>query len=257
MSFLEQITATRRAEARARAGTIEALRAAAAAAPPVRDLAAALRSASGVTLIAEVKRASPSVGDIAPGAHAVPQARAYQDGGAAAISVLTEPDYFKGSLQDLRAVRAAVNLPVLRKDFIAEPIQIVEARAAGADAILLIVAALAQDELIALHGLADELGMGVLVETHSATEVARAQDAGARIIGINSRNLATLEVDLGVVADLCASLPVDAIKVGESGVRSRDDVMAMAAAGCDAVLIGEMLMRAADPAAAIRALLGR
>ncbi len=255
MSFLEQITAARRAQARARLESLPEIQAAAAGMEPARDFAAAIRG-KGTSVIAEVKRASPSVGDIVPGADAVERATAYERGGARAISVLTEPDYFKGSLDDLRAVHAAVGVPVIRKDFICEPLQVWEARAAGADAILLIVAALSQTELVALQDLAERLGMAALVETHSAEEVARARDAGARIIGINARNLATLEVDLGVVTQLCASLPEGVTTVGESGVRTRADVEAMAKAGCDAVLIGETLMRAADPAAAIRELLG-
>jgi indole-3-glycerol phosphate synthase len=254
MSFLEQITDARRADARTRVASLPDLQAAAAAALPARDFAGAL-SGTGVAVIAEVKRASPSAGDIVPGADAVERALAYEAGGARAVSVLTEPDYFKGSLDDLRAVHAAIELPVIRKDFIGEPLQVWEARAAGADAILLIVAALTQTELVSLQDLAERLGMAALIETHSADEVARARDAGARIIGINARNLATLEVDLAVVTRLCASLPDNVIKVGESGVRTAEDVRAMADAGCDAVLVGETLMRAPDPAAAIRGLL--
>ncbi len=256
-SFLEQVTAARRADAesRATAGALDGAKKAARAASPPRDFGRAL-SKPGLALIAEIKRASPSAGDIAPGVDVVAQARAYERGGAAAISVLTEPDHFHGSLDDLRDVRAAVDLSVLRKDFIAHPLQVWEARAAGADAILLIVAALTQKELVALGDLAEELRMGALVETHDADEVSRAADAGARIVGINTRNLATLEVDPAVVEKVRASVPDGVTLVGESGVTSRADVEAMLSVGVDAVLIGEALMRARDPEAMVRELLG-
>jgi len=256
MSFLEQITASRRADAEARADALDAVRDASSSAEPARDFAGALRR-PGMSLIAEVKRASPSAGAIAPGADAAAVARAYADGGAAAISVLTEPAYFDGALDDIGAVRGAVDLPVLRKDFICHPLQVWEARASGADAILLIVAALEQRELLALYDLAHEAGLAVLVETHDEDEVRRAIDAGARIIGINTRDLATLEVDPRKVEVLRALVPPEAVAVGESGVKTRADVAAMEALGLDAVLIGETLMRAADPARVIRALLGR
>jgi indole-3-glycerol phosphate synthase len=251
------VTAARRADAEKRAseGALDMAKQAAAAAGPPRDFAQAL-SGPGLALIAEIKRASPSAGDIAPDVDPVAQARAYQDGGAAAISVLTEPDHFKGSLEDLRAVREAVAVPVLRKDFICDPLQVWEARAAGADAVLLIVAALTQRELVALADLAETLGMSALVETHDTDEVARAVDGGARILGINTRNLATLEVDPATVEKVRASVPDGVTMVGESGVSSRADVQAMESAGMDAVLVGELLMRARDPAAKVRELLG-
>ena len=256
-SFLEQVTAARRADAEARAagGGLDRARDAAASAPPARDFASAL-SRPGLSLITEVKRASPSAGDINRDVDVVEQARAYERGGAAAISVLTEPDHFRGSLDDLRAVRDAVSVPVIRKDFIAHPLQVWEARAAGADAVLLIVAALSQPELVMLFDLAELAGMAALVETHDADEVARAVDGGARIVGINTRNLATLEVDPGIVEKVRAAVPDGVTLVGESGVSSRADVETMLAAGVDAVLIGEALMRAADPEAKVRELLG-
>ena len=212
---------------------------------------------TGLSLIAEIKRASPSAGDINADIDPVGLARAYETGAAAAISVLTEPDYFKGSLDDLRAVRAAVNLPVLRKDFVCHPLQVYEARAAGASAVLLIVAALSQDELTSLRELIGSLGMSALVETHDAQEIERARDAGARIVGINTRNLATLSVEPSLIAELAPVVPDGIVTVGESGVKTRADVEAMEAAGCDAVLVGEAVMRAPDPAAKIQELLGR
>ncbi|MGZ4128403.1 MAG: indole-3-glycerol phosphate synthase TrpC [Actinomycetota bacterium] len=256
-SFLEEVTAARRADAERRRGegALEEAQKAAQAARPPRDFRGALAK-PGMSLIAEIKRASPSAGPIAPDADPLALARAYRTGGASAISVLTEPEHFRGSLEDLRDVRAGVELPVLRKDFIADPLQVWEARAAGADAVLLIVAALRQDELVALGDLADSLGMIALVETHDDAEIARALEADAHIIGINTRNLATLEVDPGMVAKLRDDIPADITVVGESGVSARADVAAMEAIGVDAVLVGEALMRAPDPAAKIRELLG-
>jgi indole-3-glycerol phosphate synthase len=256
-SFLERVTAARRADAEKRAaqGALDMAKQAAAAAGQAQDFARALRGPR-LVLIAEIKRASPSAGDIAPDADPVAQARAYERGGASAISVLTEPDHFKGSLDDLRMARESVAVPVLRKDFICHPLQVWEARAAGADAILLIVAALTQREIVALADVAETLGMAALVETHDADEVQRAVDAGARILGINTRNLATLEVDPATVEKVRASVPDGVTMVGESGVSSRADVQAMESAGMDAVLVGEVLMRARDPEAKVRELLG-
>ena len=255
--FLTKVTGERRAdaEARAEAGALADAEAAIADAPPVRDFRAAL-SAPGLRLVAEVKRASPSAGAIAEGADPVGTARAYQSGGAAAVSVLTEPTYFKGSLDDLRAVRAAVDLPVLRKDFICHDLMVAEARAAGADACLLIVAALDDMELAALVARVRDLGMTALVEVHDAEEVARAVAAGAEVIGINTRNLQTLTVDLATVEQVRPTIPDGICVVGESGIGGREDAARMAAAGCDAVLVGETLMRADDPARAVEELLG-
>lgn len=255
-SFLDRITAARREDAarRREQGALESARAVARAAAPARDFHGAL-AGPGLSLIGEVKRASPSAGAIAeidPPA----QAAAYARGGAAAISVLTEPDHFRGSLADLAAVRSAVDVPVLRKDFLCDPLHLWEARAAGADAVLLIVAALGQTELVSLMDLAETLGMASLVEAHAAPEVARALAAGARVVGINIRDLATLEVDPGVVKELRPLVPEGVVVVAESGVSTRADVEALEAAGCDAVLVGEALMRASDPAAKVRELLG-
>jgi indole-3-glycerol phosphate synthase len=223
------------------------------AAPPPVDMEEALRR-PGMGLIAEVKRASPSAGEIAeadPGR----QAARYQEGGARAISVLTEARHFGGSLADLRLVRAHSVLPVLRKDFIVHPAQVLEARANGADAVLLIVAALTDAELAGLLATAADLGMGALVESHTEHEVDRAVASGAPVIGVNSRDLETLDVDAERGLGLLGRVPADRVKVFESGVTSRDDVARAEDAGATAVLVGEALMRAPEPAARIRELL--
>jgi indole-3-glycerol phosphate synthase len=223
------------------------------AAPPAVDLEEALRR-PGMGLIAEVKRASPSAGEIAeadPGR----QAARYQEGGARAISVLTEARHFGGSLADLRLVRAHSALPVLRKDFIVHPAQVLEARANGADAVLLIVAALTDTELAGLLATAADLGMGALVESHTEHEVDRAVATGAPVIGVNSRDMETLDVDAERGLGLLGRVPEDRVKVFESGVTSRDDVARAEDAGANAVLVGEALMRAPEPAARIRDLL--
>ena len=182
-------------------------------------------------------------------------AKAYEGGGAAALSVLTDAPYFGGSVADLQEARAATEIPVLRKDFTIDEVQVYEARAIGADAILLIAAALPDDAVLTdLHALASELGMGVLVEAHDAAEIERALAAGALVVGVNSRDLATFAEDLGVAESLSALLPADVIAVAESAVRSAADAARMAAAGFDAVLVGEALVRADDPAALVRAL---
>jgi indole-3-glycerol phosphate synthase len=223
------------------------------AAPPPLDLEAAVRR-PGMGIVAEVKRSSPSAGAIAetdPGA----QAARYEDGGACAISVLTEGRHFGGTLADLRLVRSHTALPVLRKDFIVHPSQILEARANGADAVLLIVGAVDDAELAGLLATAGDLGMGALVECHTEEEAGRAVASGAPVVGVNSRDLETLEVDLDRGLDLVGRVPSDRARVLESGVTSRDDVARAEAAGADAVLVGEALMRSAEPAARIRELL--
>ncbi len=217
--------------------------------PPGPSLAAAL-GAPGVQLIAEVKRASPSKGDLAPDLDAARQARAYADGGAAAISVLTEPERFKGSLADLADV-AALGVPALRKDFLVDPYQVWEARAVGASAVLLIVAALDDDRLRTLLAAADAADLDVLTEVHDADEVARAARAGARIVGVNARDLRTFELDRDGFGRLRPLLPDGVLAVSESGVRDADDVRRAAAEGADAVLVGESLVRAPDPERAV------
>jgi indole-3-glycerol phosphate synthase len=222
--------------------------------PPARDALAALAPADRVRIIAEVKRASPSRGDLAAIPDPAHQAGLYERGGASAISVLTEQRRFKGSLADLTAVRDAVALPVLRKDFIATPYQVLEARAAGADLVLLIVAALDQTVLAELYALVRELGMTPLVEAHSADEVARAADLGAPLIGVNARDLSTFELDRDLFGRLADSIPSSAIKVAESAVLRPDDVAHYRAAGADVVLIGEALVTG-DPVATLTAFL--
>jgi indole-3-glycerol phosphate synthase len=224
-------------------------------APPPRDFSAALR-APGVSLIAEAKKASPSKGVIREDFDAAALARTYEANGAAAISVLTDEHFFQGSLSYLRAVRRNVGLPVLRKDFVLDPYQVYEARAAGADAVLLIVAALSDDDLEALHRLVHQLGMAALVEVHDEAELERALKIEPRIIGVNNRNLRTFEVDLETTARLRSLIPADVVLVAESGVHTRDDVARLAAIGANAMLVGEALVRAADVGRKVRQLVG-
>jgi indole-3-glycerol phosphate synthase len=208
-----------------------------------------------VNVIAECKRRSPSKGVLAASYDPVAIARRYEDGGAVAISVLTEPAFFDGALEHLTAVRAAVTLPLLRKDFIVDEYQIYEARAAGADAVLLIVAALEQPELVRLQECAHALGLAALVEVHDETELARALDSGARIIGVNNRNLRTLTVDVDASFRLAASIPRTVVAISESGLGSLDELERLASAGYRAFLIGERFMTAPDPAGALQALI--
>ena len=215
--------------------------------PPVRDFRAALTGGAFVAVIAEVKRASPSAGIIRGDLDPADLAKDYESSGASAVSVLTDERYFRGRIEDLRCVRDAVALPILRKEFVIEPYQVYESRAAGADAVLLIVAALEMSDLAALMHLADELGMTALVEVHNQIELDRALDAGAGVIGINNRNLATFEVDLAATCDLAPHIPDDRIIVSESGIRSRADVERVAAAGAAAVLVGTGIVADADP----------
>jgi indole-3-glycerol phosphate synthase len=218
--------------------------------PPALDLTAVLPQ-DGVGVIAEVKRSSPSKGALAAIADPAALAVDYQAGGAHCISVLTEQRRFGGSLADLAAVRAAVDIPVLRKDFVVSSYQLWEARAYGADVALLIVAALEQPALVSLVERAATLGLTALVEVHDADEVARAVDAGAQVIGINARNLKTLEVDRGTFARLAPLIPEGTIRIAESGVRGPHDLLAYAHDGADAVLVGESLVRGADPRLAV------
>ncbi len=217
---------------------------------PALDVLAALR-ADGIGVIAEVKRASPSRGALANISDPAELARAYEDGGARIISVLTEQRRFHGSLDDLDAVRAAVRIPVLRKDFIVGPYQIHEARAHGADMLLLIVAALAQPALASMIDRTESLGMTALVEVHTEEEADRALQAGARVIGVNARDLKTLEVDRDCFARIAPGLPSSVIRIAESGVRGTADLLAYAGAGADAVLVGEGLVTSGDPRSAV------
>ncbi len=220
------------------------------ATPRPRDATAVLRG-DGVKVIAEVKRASPSRGHLADIPDPAELSRAYEAGGAHIISVLTEERRFAGSLDDLVAVRAAVDIPVLRKDFVITSYQLWEGRAAGADVVLLIVAALEQDALVSLIERTSSLGMTPLVEVHDEWEVERAVSAGARIIGVNARNLKTLEVDRNTFARVSPVIPDECVRIAESGVRGPRDLLAYAAEGADAVLVGESLVTGGDPVAAV------
>ncbi|MFT4229760.1 MAG: indole-3-glycerol phosphate synthase TrpC, partial [Microbacterium sp.] len=233
---------------------LAAVERAALAQPPARDALAALAPADRVKIIAEIKRASPSRGDLAGIPDPAHQARLYEAGGASAISVLTEGRRFKGSLDDLTAVRDAVGLPVLRKDFVATPYQVLEARAARADLVLLIVAALDRPTLTDLHALIVDLGMTPLVETHSAAELDIALELGAKLVGVNARDLSTFELDRDLFGRLAASIPAGVVKVAESAVLKPADVAHYRAAGADVVLIGEALVTG-DPVATLRAFL--
>nr|WP_209067680.1 indole-3-glycerol phosphate synthase TrpC [Arthrobacter pigmenti] len=232
---------------------LEEVRALAEQAPAPRDAFAALNASnSGVRIIAEVKRKSPSKGSLSEIQDPAELAAAYERGGAAVVSVLTEERRFGGSLADLDAVRASVNLPILRKDFTVDEYQIWEARAHGADLILLIVAALPDEELRALLALTHELGMNALVETHTPEEVERAVALGGRIIGVNVRNLKTLDIDRSVFGTLAGLIPAGAVVVAESGVRDIADVEQFVAEGAHAVLVGEALVRHENPEATVR-----
>ena len=223
------------------------------AAPPPRDAMAALR-APGIGVIAEVKRASPSKGSLADIPDPAQLAASYAEGGARVISVLTEQRRFHGSLDDLAAVRAVVDIPVLRKDFVVSPYQVHEARAFGADLVLLIVAALEQPVLESLLDRVESLGMTPLVEVHTEEECDRALEAGAKVIGVNARNLHTLEVDRTLFGRMAPGLPSDVLRVAESGVRGPSDLLTYAGWGADAVLTGEALVTSGDPLGAVRGL---
>lgn len=234
---------------------LEAVRAESSRAPAPRDFEAALRR-PGISLIAEIKRASPSKGSLRPDLDPVALAREYESSGAAAISVLTDERFFQGSLDDLQVVRKKVNLPVLRKDFILDPYQVYQARAAGADAILLIVAALSDDALQTLHRLSADLGMAALVEVHSTAELERALKVGPRIVGVNNRDLRTFKVDLETTARLRPLIAAEVTLVSESGVQSHADVARLESSGTDAILVGEALVRAQDVGGKIQELIG-
>ena len=253
MSVLDDIVAGVRDDLVRRQAEVplEVLKERAARVPEPRDALAAIRDSDGVSVIAEVKRASPSKGPLADIPDPAVLARAYEDGGATAISVLTEERRFGGSLDDLRAVRAAVELPVLRKDFVVTSYQLWEAREAGADLVLLIVAALEQPALVSLVERAESLGLTALVEVHDVAEAERAVDAGARLVGVNARNLHTLQVDPGTFETVLPHLPPEVVTVAESGIRGPHDLLVYAHAGADAVLVGESLVTGADPRSAV------
>ncbi len=223
--------------------------------PPVRDFESALR-APGLSVVAEFKKASPSKGLINPGMSPGARAEEYLAGGAAALSVLTEPDHFRGSFADLGAARAAAHLPVLRKDFTLHPAQVWETRAGGADAVLLIVDVLGDRRLTQLIAHADEAGLSALVEVHDEEEARIAVDAGAQIIGVNNRSLRTFEVDLATCERIAPLLPDSVVTIAESGISGPADAARVRAAGYEAVLVGEYLSRSASPADAVRELRG-
>ena len=225
------------------------------AAGPTRGFARALREGPGPRVIAEFKRASPSKGEIRPGADPAEIARAYAGAGAAALSVLTDREFFAGSLDDLRRARAACDLPVLRKDFTIDRIQILEARAAGADAVLLIVAALSDVALLELLACAREIGLDALVEVHTAAELERARGVGAELVGINNRDLHSFKTDVAVTRALLPRAAGRTV-VSESGLDSCEVLRALEAEGVQAFLVGEALMRDMDPGAALRRLRG-
>ncbi len=253
MSVLDDLVAGVREdlEERQRALPMGQLQERAAARDSALNAEARLRAGGGVKVIAEVKRCSPSKGALAAIADPAGLAAEYEDGGASVISVLTERRRFGGSLADLVAVRAAVDVPVLRKDFVVTSYQVWEARAAGADLVLLIVAALEQQALVSLTERVHSLGMTALVEVHDAEEAARAVDAGARVVGVNCRNLKTLQVDRSTFARVAPMLPDTLVKVAESGVRGPHDVLDFARDGANAVLVGESLVSGGAPRSAV------
>jgi indole-3-glycerol phosphate synthase len=227
-----------------------------ATAPQLRDAYAALNK-EGMSLIAEVKRSSPSKGDLAEISDPISLAKSYQDGGADLVSVLTEERKFKGRVSDLIGVRQSINLPVLRKDFIVTEFQVYESRILGSDLLLLIIAGLSKSQLIDFYQLATELGMSVLVEVHTISEADVALDIGAKIIGVNCRNLKTLELDKNAFELILPKLPDSVVKIAESGISTRTEVEAVAELGANAVLVGETLVKSGNPVHTIKDLLNR
>ena len=258
-TYLDRILAAHRGAAEADRRDLGQLVAWAGSCPPARGFAAALRAkpgaGAGPAVVAEIKRRSPSRGALAPGLVPGALAKAYAGAGATCLSVLTDSEFFGGSPGDLTEARAAVDLPVLRKDFTLRAADVCDARLMGADAVLLIVGALSPAELSELLALAGQVGLDALVEVHDVEEAERALGAGAELVGVNQRDLATFEVDTGLAVRVARHLPPGVLRVAESGIRTRDDVSRLAGAGFDAVLVGEALLRAADPGAALAELL--
>ncbi len=255
-TYLDRILASHRAVAAADDRDTALLASQALANPPTRGFAAALRRPREVTVIAEIKRASPSKGPLAPLLDPSAMAVAYQRGGASALSVLTDEKFFCGSEADLAAARSASGLPVLRKDFTVAPHDVYDARRMGADAVLIIAAALSELELGSLTTLAVSIGLDALVEVHDEDEVERALAAGATLIGVNQRDLETFQVDTARAERVAKVIPSSVTRVAESGIESGDDVRRLADAGFDSVLVGEALVTSADPEGGVRALLG-
>ncbi len=254
-TYLADILASHRARAEADRRPLADLVEEAASAPPPRDFASALR-VDGLSCIAEIKRRSPSKGDLDPGLQPDQVAHEYADGGAACLSVLTDVDFFGGSPADLVAARAACALPVLRKDFTVQPADVADARRMGADAVLLIVAALDDDVLRACAAMAEHLGLAALVEVHDAGELDRALAAGSRLVGVNQRDLRTFGVDHERACALASRIPPGVVAVAESGIRDAADARRLAEAGYDAILVGETLLRAGDRVAQLKELVG-
>ena len=253
-TYLDTIVAAHRDAAARDERSLDELLAQVSQAPPPRGFAAALRADSTLSVISEIKRRSPSKGDLCPDLVPADLARTYESGGASCLSVLTDADYFGGSVADLQAARGACSLPVLRKDFTVDARDVADARLMGADAMLLIVAALSDGELRAFHDLATELGLDALVEVHDERELDRAADAGASIIGVNQRDLTTFEIDRELAVKLAPRMPAGVITVAESGIRGVDDARAVADAGYHAVLVGESVVTSGDQTAAVAAL---
>lgn len=253
-TYLDRIVAAHRAAAAADRRPLERLLDDARSQPPARGFVAALREVEGLGVIAELKRRSPSKGDLLADLDPADVAAAYVRGGATAVSVLTDCEFFGGSPADLQAARSAVDVPVLRKDFTVSAADVCDARTMGADCVLLIAAALDDAELADLHSLAGEVGFDALVEVHDEAEVERALAVGAGVVGVNQRDLVTFEVDAGRAVRVGRALPGSVVRVAESGIRGPDDGRALAAAGFDAVLVGESLVTSGDPAAAVVAL---
>jgi indole-3-glycerol phosphate synthase len=258
-SYLADILASHRAQARDDRRDPDELAAQAVSMPAPRDFAGALRrpgEGHGLACIAEVKRRSPSKGDLDRGLAPELVAKEYLAGGASCLSVLTDVDFFGGSVEDLKAAREASGLPVLRKDFTVTEVDVIDARLMGADAVLLIAAALDDGELARFHQRASALGLAALVEVHDEAELERALAAGARLVGVNQRDLRTFAVDHDRARAMAARIPADVVAVAESGIRDGDDARRLADSGYDAILVGETLVKAADRPAALRDLVG-
>lgn len=255
-TYLDRILDAHRAAAAADTRSLSSLVDAARGAAPARGFATAVRSGSvqSIAVIAEVKRRSPSRGALAAGLDPAAVAEAYAAGGAACLSVLTDSEFFGGSPEDLRAARGAVPIPVLRKDFTVDARDVCDARLMGADAVLLIVAALDDAQLVDLHALAVDLDLDALVEVHDETELERALNAGALMIGVNQRDLVTFDVDTTRAARVAKAMPDGVLRVAESGIRDASDAEILAAAGFHAVLVGESVVTSGDPRAAVAAL---
>lgn len=255
MSVLDSIIEGVREDLAARRGSMAALHERIDAQAPALD-AHSFLSRAEMNVIAEVKRSSPSKGNLAPITDPAALAEKYQEAGAAAVSVLTEQRRFGGSLADLDVVRSRIDIPVLRKDFMVDEYQFLEARAHGADIVLLIVAALSKSQLKDFYDLATELGMASLIEVHTQSELESAMDISPRIVGVNSRNLKTLEVSASVFEELIPAIPTSVIRVAESGISTRADVVQAQKAGASAILVGETLVKSGNPISAMRELLG-